>query len=181
MRGVLYMIGADAPGVDEAVWDAWAPASEHELLQLSYLVMGRSDGVVYVVYGELDHSRDLRRFAAAAKPPGTEIRPVSARRAKREAQMRKAMPERAWAACRRARIVRNRDGSSLRDEIERGVGRPLRGRERADADVLEVARDLVRDPEHPAKRALISMAELGDDDVVEELDLPPFRIQGESE
>lgn len=181
-------------------WDAWAvstsvdgatsPATEQELLNRGVIVLHLDTDEVIYHFGRVGEDVDTGY-------PGMAITPTSGPDIYLERRYRR-LPEVVRSNVLRARLYRNRDGTSLRAQLESELAAKLEPRVPATGKtsarpsdpagargILEEARrrSLGR-PDGPLPAVvemLVSMAEVRSGDVVETDSLIPIRMAGEPE
>jgi hypothetical protein len=193
MSHVAYHIRSCTP----ADWDAWAvttdldgvsaPATEQDLLNRGVIVLQRDAEVVVYHFGRIGEDAD-------AGYPGSPITPTSGPDVYLERRYAR-LPEAAKPKVYRARVYRNRDGTSLRAQLETELSAKLEPRvpatgatsaQPADpvgaAAILEEARERARGDGQTTPSVierLVPMAEVRSGDVVESDSIIPVRMAGE--
>jgi hypothetical protein len=193
MSHVAYHIRSCTP----AEWDAWAvttdldkvsaPATEQDLLNRGVIVLHRDAEEVIYHCGRIGEDAD-------AGYPGRPITPTSGPDVYLERRYAR-LPESAKPKVYRARVYRNRDGTSLRAQLETELSAKLEPRVPATgqtsavpsdppgaARVLEEARRRGQGDGQTAPTVverLVPMAEVRSGDVVESDSIIPVRMAGE--
>lgn len=181
-----------------AEWDAWAvttdldgtvgPATHQDLLNRGVIVLHRDADEVIYHFGRLGEGAD-------ASYPGTPITPTSGPDVYLERRYAR-LPEAVKPRVYRARVYRNRDGTSLRAQLGNELSAtleprvPATGRTSAipidppgaEAILAEARRRAAGSPDGPAPdviERLVAMSDVRSGDVVEADTLIPVRMAGE--
>jgi hypothetical protein len=193
MSHIAYHIRRCIP----AEWDAWAvttdldgvtaPATEQDLLNRGVIVLHRGSAEVIYHFGRIGEDVD-------AGYPGSPITPTSGPDVYLERRYAR-LPEAAKPKVYRARVYRNRDGTSLRAQLETELSAKLEPRVPATgqtsavpsdppgaAAILEEARTRAHGDGQTTPSVierLVPMTEVRSGDVVDSDSIIPVRMAGE--